>query len=420
MDNPEWTGLWLGTGTGKTRTALSLAKGDILVICPKTQKEDRNWEREQLAIVQAAVGRYKGDEKVKVMKDRLTVMSKEEFRRDAATLPRFNTVIVDEAHTCLGMTPNTRQRAKETIPKASQLYEALDAYLRRTKPDRLYLCTATIMKSPFTVYAAGCLLGKMDRTMVGFFAFRHKFYTKLPMPGREVWVPKKDEKTKADLAHYVRSIGYVGRLSDYFDMPEQTFKDDYVELTEKQKQRIKEMRIEQPEPIVQLGKRLQIENGILSGDEFTVSEFFANGKLDKILDYASEFPQMIVFSRYLAQIEQIKTALEKEGRKVFVMTGGVKGRGMLIAEVNRCKEYVFIVSAQISAGWEVPQCPVMVFASRTYSWVDFDQARGRILRASALKKNLFINLIVRDGVDDGVHKALVNKQDFSERIYLNI
>ena len=99
--DPERTGLWLGTGGGKTRIALALARGRTLVICPKTQKEDKNWERETT--------------KMKLAID-LTTISKETFRRDWESLPAFDTVIVDEAETCLGVMPNTRQRKLKSIP----------------------------------------------------------------------------------------------------------------------------------------------------------------------------------------------------------------------------------------------------------------------------------------------------------------
>jgi predicted helicase len=78
------------------------------------------------------------------------------------------------------------------------------------------------------------------------------------------------------------------------------------------------------------------------------------------------------------------------------------------------------VQAQISAGWELPECPVMVFASRTYSWVDYEQAIGRIQRVNNIKKNLYINLVVKGGVDEAIDKSLLNKKDFSERVYLGI
>lgn len=401
-DDPEKTGLFLGTGSGKTLIALLLARGKTLVICPKTQKEDRNWERE--------------NEKNNLNID-LTTISKETFRRDADTLPAYDTIIIDEAHKMLGITPNTRWRNKQEIPKTSQLFEALERYIQKTKPKRMYLCTATIMKSPFTVWGAMKILGKTSGTMQGFYSFRNRFYVKLPMPGREVWVPKQDKGTKEFLVSLVKEMGYVGRLEDFFDVPEQTFKDVYIELTPKQKQRIKDLTFEYPDPIVRTGKRHQIENGNLLGDEFSQSEIFDNGKIEKLLDYASEFPRIIVFAKYTLQIEQIEKAMRKAGYKIFTLTGKTKERGQIFSEAKNSEAYVFIVQAQISEGWELPDCPVLIFASRTYSFVDYDQALGRIQRSNNIKKNLYINLIVKGGTDEAVHKALLNKQDFNEHLY---
>jgi superfamily II DNA or RNA helicase len=419
-EDPKKCGLFLGTGSGKTRIALLLARGRTLVVCPKTQREDGNWERElfNLTTPQEKFLKFVKDESR--LPIRLTVISKETFRRDHATLPAFDTVIVDEAHTVLGVTPNTRHRNKKEIPKASQLFEALESYLERTKPERLYLATATIMKSPFTVWAAMKLLGKRDGSMQDFFAFRQKFYSRLPMPGREVWVPKSDKATKDDLAYYVRATGYVGRLQDFFDVPDQTFRTEHIELTAAQKARIKELPMEYPEPIVRIGKRHQVENGVLAGDEFSEGEIFPNKKVERIIELAEEFPRMVIFAKYRAQIAALKRSLEIEGYKVLTLTGDTKDRGLLLAEANKVSQCIFIAQAQISAGWELPEYPVMVFASRTYSFVDYSQAQGRILRANALKKNLYINLVVKGGVDEAVDRSLINKCDFSERVYAGI
>jgi SNF2 family DNA or RNA helicase len=266
-----------------------------------------------------------------------------------------------------------------------------------------------------TVWAAAKILG----FNWNWHKFRDTFFVKLNVPGREIYVPKSDAKTKDHLARIVRGIGHTGQLSDYFDVPDQTYKDVYVDLTEAQEKRLKEIRLEYPDPIVLLGKRHQIENGVLTGNTFTPSESFVNEKLDQILDYAIEFPKMIVFAKYTEQIRILQYEIKRTGKKVFVLSGDTKDRGALIAEANKTDEYVFIAQAQVSAGWELPNCPVMVFASRTYSYVDYAQAQGRILRANALKKNLYINLIVRGGVDEAVHKSLANKQDFSDRIYID-
>lgn len=400
-DDPKKCGLWLGTGSGKTLTALSLARGNTLVICPKTQKEDRNWEREV--------------EKNK-LNIKLTTISKETFRRDWEKLPKFDTVIIDECHTALGVTPNIRYRKKVAIPKASQIFEAIESYLQRHNPSRLYLCTATIVRNPMTVWAASKLFGRgWD-----FYEFRNVFYVRLPMPGREVWTQRKDDKTKDRLAKAVQSLGYTGQLSDYFDVPAQTYTTKYIELTEKQKKRIKELPLEYPDPIVLLGKKHQVENGILSGDEFNAPETFDNGKVDKILEYASEFPRMVVFAKYRAQIDEIQNALTNEGYKTLTLTGDTLDRGDVIKMANSMKECVFIAQAQVSSGWELPDFPVMIFASMSYSLVDRIQGEGRILRANALKKNLYITLVVKGGIDEAVFKAIEDKKDFQERIYLDL
>ncbi len=407
-DDPKKTGLFLGTGSGKSRIGLLLAQGKTLIICPKTLKEDGNWQREFDKIYAV--------EGTTVTSSNLTIISKEEFRRDHAKLPKFDTVIVDEAHTCLGVTPNIRWKNKQPIPKTSQLFEALEAFIQRTKPERLYLCTATIIKSPMTVWGAGKILGKKW----DFYKFRNAFYVRLPMPGREVWVAKKDDTTKNLLAKLVKELGYTGRLEDFFDVPPQTYKTMYVELTKEQKDRIKDIKLEYPEPIVQLGKIHQIENGVLAGNEFSKPELFDNAKIDKILELSIEFPRMVIFAKYRAQIEQIALVLRKEGKKVLILTGDTKDRGTLIAEANNSKECIFIAQAQISAGWELPEYPCMVFASRTFSYVDFAQSLGRIQRANNIKKNLYINLVVKGVIDEAIDKALTNKQDFDERIYLKV
>jgi superfamily II DNA or RNA helicase len=192
----------------------------------------------------------------------------------------------------------------------------------------------------------------------------------------------------------------------------------HIELTDKQKKRIKEIPMEYPDPIVQIGKKHQIENGGLTGDEYSDPEYFENGKLDILEDLAIEFPKMVVFAKYKAQIAQIATKLKPNGHKVITLTGETKDRGNAILEANNSKECVFIAQAQISAGWELPSFPVMVFASRTYSFVDLDQSLGRIQRANNIKKNLYIYLVVKEGVDEAVHKCLEMKKDFNEKLYV--
>ena len=390
--DPKKCGIFLGTGCGKTVVALSLSRGTTLVIAPKTTVLDRTWHTQPI-------------------QKEVTVISKETFRRDHATLPHFDTVIVDEAHQCLGAMPTVRYRNRQPIPKTSQLYDALTDYLARTSPTRLYLVTATPIRSPMTVWAAARVLGHSW----DFYAFRDAFYFRLPMPGRDVYTPKSDAATKDRLAAAVKKLGFTGRITDFFDSPDQIYRTDRVPLSPEQEKRIDAIFTEYPDPLVAVGKTLQVENGVLAGDEFNPPETFDNAKLDRIEDYSYEFERVVVFCRYIMQIEAIKDRIKH--KKVFVLTGDTKDRLAVLAAARKEKEYVFIASAQISAGWELPECDVMIFASMTYSVVDRIQAEGRIQRMNNIKKNLYVTLVTKGGIDEMVAKTIENKVDFNERIY---
>lgn len=394
-----------GTGGGKTISTLLLAQGKTLVICPKILRDEKTWERNL--------------EKLGKQLD-MTVVSKEDMRKNWDSYPKYDTLILDEVHNGIAsVSPTVVYRKKIAYPKTSQMYDAVINYIKKHNPSRLYPLTATPTRSPFCVYAIATLLGKTWN----FYDFRSIYYVPIKMGNREIWMPKKDNVTKERLAKTVRGLGVVGQLSDWFDVPTQTYKTVYVSLTDKQRQRLSKLPLEYPEPIVLCGKKHQVENGILAGDQFNLAESFDNEKIDKILDYALEFPKMVIFSKYIAQIEAIQSALTKEGYKVLTLTGATKNREEVLQDANTSPKCIIIISAQISEGYELPDFPVMIFASMSYSVVSRIQAEGRVLRASNLKKNLYITLVARDKedtVDEAVYECIELKKDFSEAVYCKL
>ena len=135
-ENKMKCGLFTGTGSAKTRTALEMAEGRILVICPKQQKLDETWQRNA--------------KKFDIVCD-LIIVSKEELRRDYKKLQGFDTVIIDECHNNFGVMPEMRQRKGIQIPKTSQIFEATLEYLKVHPPKRLYLCSATPVTKPMHI-----------------------------------------------------------------------------------------------------------------------------------------------------------------------------------------------------------------------------------------------------------------------------
>jgi len=410
-ENKLKCGLFLGTGASKTRTALHLAEGKVLVICPKQQFLDGLWEKE--------------DKKWDTQKLICTV-SKEWLRAHWNELGAFDTVIIDECHNNLGVTPETRQRNRIQIPKTSQIFEATLNYLKKFPPKRLYLLSATPVSNPMNLWAIATLFGKNW----DFFRFREKYYFNVLLGGqRRIWLPRKDQETKDRLVELVKGFGYTGGLNEFFDVPEQIHKEVYIDLTQSQKQAIKELHQIEADPLVRRSKQRTIENGVLYGQEIQQitnreermvkkTTIYPSKKIDYILERAIEFPKLLIFVNYTAQINEIARVLKEEGYNVVTLTGATKDRANLINDAEKSDASIVIAQAMISEGYELPSFPCVIYASKNYRCWHYIQSLGRVLRSNNLKKNLYIHLIVK-GVDEECHKTIMSGNDFQEKVDLS-
>lgn len=409
-DDREKTGIFLGTGVGKTLTALALAQGTILVIAPKQQMLDQTWQ--------------KNNEKFGLGKD-ITVINYDMFWRRPELWKSYGTVILDEGHRALGVMPETRQRNRVAIPKASKTFEAIYDYLLQHPPARFYICTATPMGKPMNVWALAKLFGKNW----DFFKFRSAFYVPAMMGRRQIWIPKRDEETQQRLALAVQKLGYTGALHDFMDVPEQTHIEVAIPLSDEQKKAIKDLKAEEADPLVARARMRTIENGVLYSKKVeAVSDIedrmvkdtvhFKNGKSDYILERAQEFDKLFVFAAYTAQVDAIAADLRAAGYQVRTVTGATKDRGTVFTEMEEMGKGIVVVASQICEGYRVPSAPCMIFASKSNRFVNYDQGKGRILDGQHLKKNLYIHLVVPDGADADCHKAIMSGADFQERLSL--
>lgn len=412
QDNRLKCGLFLGTGASKTRTALHLAEGSTLIICPKQQREDKTWQNE--------------NEKWGTNKS-ITVISKEDLRKDWESLPNYTTVIIDECHNNLGVLPQYVQKKGVQYPKTSQIFEATQKYLARCSPKRLYLLSATPVPKPMSMWAIGTLLGqKWD-----FSKFRETYYTEIRMGGNHrIWVPKKSDEIKQRLADLVKKFGYTGGLNDFFDVPEQTHKVVEIDLCAEQKRAVIEMSLSEADALVRRARLRTIENGVLYGkkieqldgktDKMTnKTTIYKSNKIDYILERAVEFPKLLIFANYTAQINEIARHLRLEGYKVSTLTGETKDRTFIRKVDDSPEPHIIVAQCSISSGYELPSFPCVIYASKSWRYVDFEQSLGRVLRANHLKKNLYIHLVVK-GCDKDCHDTIMSGQDFQEKLTINI
>lgn len=378
--NPRKHLLAWETGTGKTAAALALARHndvDALIIVPKALRE--NWQRS-----------------IQEFNPNHMIVTKEEFRKYNITLPKFNAIIIDEFH-YFGN-------------EKSLLSKALKKYTRTFQPKFIWGLTATpYCSSAMNIYSLANHLG----TNFNYWSFVTKYFNQVRMGTRMVPIQKAD--IEDDLAQIVKNIGSTMKLEDCADIPEQTFETVYLTLTAEQKKSIKA--IDDSAAITRWTRQHTIENGVRIGDEYNSDEIYANEKEEYILNLAEQNPKMAVICRYNLQIYALKDGLEAQGHKVFVINGAVSDRDEVIQEVEKTEKCIVLIQAATAVGFEIPSVPIMVFASLSFSHTDHVQALGRILRINKLKKNVYIYLVIKDGIDEDVYKSIMNKMSFDIAIY---
>jgi len=297
-------------------------------------------------------------------------------------------------------------------PKTSKLFEAARQYILTRRPDRIYLVSATPTRSPMAIWAAGVLLGRWG--MDTFFQFRDIYY--IPMPtDRRIFLVRKDKKTKERLGKVVRSLGYTGRLSDWVDVPDQTYKDVEVGLTKEQNDMLEEIPLMYPDPLVGTQKMYQVEQGFLH-EEGEPTKVFKENYSKKILEYWDEFHKLFLIVNYTWQIDYLEKVMKKHTKNVFVISGKRKDREQQIEKANSVEEGVVIAQAMVTSGYELPSYPCTIFVSFSHRIVDYIQACGRVLRANAIKKNLYIHLITGEQSEARL-ESIKQKEDFHEATY---
>lgn len=397
---PAKTGLWWATGTGKSKTALFLAYNwklpQCLIICPKSLKE--NWRREII--------------KANLPIDYFVIMTKEDFKKNWDNLPRFPGLIVDEAHYFFN----------ETSAMSKSLFcdnkkEKTIGYIRKHNPSYMYFLTATPHngKSHLQAFTTAKMLGMNYNRKI----FMECFYYLETQGTRRFWKPRLDKKTMDEIQEIIRNNGEVMALQDCFDVPETIFQVEFFELTSEQKAKIKEIKITEPVNIAKWTKIMQVCGGSLKGDEVykIPDEYFACEKLNRLLDIVDEHKKIAVVCHFNAEIDMIAKKLSDAEKNVFIIRGEVKDRQGVVDRINEASECVVLIQASCSEGYGLPNIPIMVFYSYSFSLKDYIQMLGRIQRGDHLQKCVYISLVVQDCVDNDVYDTMMKKEVFQTSLY---
>lgn len=342
-----------------------------------------------------------------------TVLSPYWFKQYHKTLPYFDAIIIDEAD--------------QAYAGNNQTSKALFAYLKKHNPPYIWLATATPYRStPLNVYNLGRILGYMP---MSYPEFREKFFFQQYFGSQPVWTPKMKHssaevkaQTQKDLHEYMSNFADIVRMEDVFDVPEQIFDAEPIAMTDKQKKILEKLDLLSENRATFFRYANEIENGWLDGKALGEDMEFPSEKVGRVLELCEQHDTAIVFSHYRVQQRAMYEAIKKKFPKAYValLNGDNSSDAKelseeleLIAEGKHPKyaEGYLVASVKVAAGWEAKSVPLAIYASLPWSYQEWVQSQGRILRSNNLKRNVY-KILLSGPVDARIWANLRDQTDY--------
>jgi SNF2 family DNA or RNA helicase len=173
-----------------------------------------------------------------------------------------------------------------------------------------------------------------------------------------------------------------------------------------------------PYIVTQMLRLQQITGGWLHGDDGT-SLRVGTHKLSALRDFLDDFSdRIVVFARFLPELEDIAHTLRSLGRRAYILTGQTKDRSIWRQfNEDRSRNAAFL--AQISTGGigiDLTTASTAIFYSKTFNWDDYDQARFRLLGPGQREKVTFISIVAENTIDTYISSVLSRKCSVARRI----
>ena len=140
--------------------------------------------------------------------------------------------------------------------------------------------------------------------------------------------------------------------------------------------------------------------------------------LKEFMEDLSDGKKVVIFCRFLPEIDAIVTMLNEMEIPAASITGAVGGqaRSDLIDTFQETDDpRVLVIQTQTGGlGITLTRADTAIFYSYSYSFADYEQARARIHRIGQTNKVTYIHLVARDTVDEAVIDALHFKKRLAD------
>ena len=243
-------------------------------------------------------------------------------------------------------------------------------------------------------------------------------------------------KNLPELTEKAHSIAFRITKKEALDLPEQVDVTRYVELEPmaraiyNQVERDSYAELSQGEVVVRnvLTKLLrlsQITGGYIKDEFSEIEEQVSSAKLNALEEIIEECldadKKVVVFARFISEIDAITKMLKRYGIKYSLIRGDVKDRASEVEKFQNNKDVkVFVGQLQTTGmGLTLTSSDTAVFYSLSYNFADYEQAKARIHRIGQKNNCTYIHLIAKKTIDEKVMEALTKKKNIADLVVDN-
>ena len=376
----------LGTSSGKSLISiyhyLKHNKGEpLLIVCPPTKKKSNEWDEE--------IRKVEQHEGISIDYE---IVASSMLAKEYKNYKGYFTVL-DEAHYFSNPTSNRGKAAKSLCAKSTNFI----------------LMTATCGESwdKFMNYFIifGFYKNKTE------FLKKHAIYETKHFGGRSIKQIVDFQNTYA-LERYWQTIATMKETSYFVDLPQVS--ERFVEFnksttyTQAAKDRVVEINNEQV--ILDSPPKLGATLRYLTNQKAKVAY------TKELLESTNN--NVVIFYQFTREKNNLLEMLNKLDKQVFEVSGQ---NFELPTQEERKSLTNSVTLVQIQAGSaaiELKYANQVIYYCPTYSYTQYQQSRGRCIRHGGHERVEIIKFKTKGTIETQVWKALDNKQDFDEKLYL--
>lgn len=426
--------LFWDTGTAKTRTALEIFSHyraqqpclKLFVICPITLIES-SWADD---IREFTSFTYENLRKTQTCKSDILLINYEtiitqKFKPVLRAIMSVKPMVVaDESH-----------RAKSYSSKTAKYLHAIGDCT-----DKKIILTATPAPNSELEYWSQMRFVSKDILGDNFFKFRHRFFclmrgkSAIPLAGVDKRMMLKMMQSgykmqmlpglEKTFIEKIKPYCMFVKKRDVLDLPDEVYLYRKIEMTPEQQRCYNEMKnnlvtelkgeeISVPLALAKLSKLRQITSGFMYGNDKAL-HFKFNPKMEELKNVIEEIGshRIIIFCQYKEEIREICKIFDKRAYSLFSETGSKQE----VIDAFRASSNGLLVTHPLTAGVglsfnNVDYC---IFFSLSYSYLEYEQCKGRILRAGKKNRATYIHLLADNSIDEIIYKAVQRKEDNQE------